>query len=408
MAQQYPILPIPAPASVLATGAYLKNRACLIHDTDARWSCLHGNLDEPGACLALDKSVDRLCKNASCTPAALAHDMHPDFYSSRLAATVADRLGVPAIPVQHHHAHIASTIAEQGIKDPVIGIALDGVGYGTDGKAWGGEVLWLGGEQSAHRWRRLAYLYPLFLPGGDRAVQEPWRLAAAVLHDSGRSHDIDKHFASHVGQQATDIVRRMLDQGLNCPTSTSAGRWFDAAAAALGLITRQSREGEAAVLLESCARQYLQQVPDFDVPWQSMDLRPVVASLIDIDTRNPSDVGRGAATFHLALVSALTHAATAAADKLSVHDVVLGGGCFVNQLLRVRLMNALQQAGLRVHLPDASLCGDNNLAIGQAWVAACTLHDAANRMHASTGTISTDQESAGIMNTDKTYTQEVC
>ena len=400
-------LPIPAPASVLATGAYLKNRACLVHDKQAQWSCLHGNLDDPVACVALDHSVDMLCNSAGVAPVALGHDMHPDFYSSRLAVTVATRLGVPAIPVQHHHAHIASTIAEQGIKDPVIGIALDGVGYGTDGKAWGGEVLWLDGGYSAHRWRRLAHLYPVYLPGGDRAVQEPWRLAAAVLHDSGRSHDIEMHFMPRVGRQATDIVRTMLDRGLNCPASTSAGRWFDAAAAALGLSTRQSREGEAAALLEDRAQQFLQHEPDFNVTWQSLDLRPVIASLIDIDTENSADVGRGAATFHLALVSALAHATISAAQVQSVHDVVFGGGCFVNKLLRDRLTGALRQAGLRVHVPDACLCGDTGLAIGQAWVAACTLHETAGKMHQTPGSLHTTQDSALNMNTDKTYTQEV-
>ena len=413
MFEQSPGLPISAPASVLATGAFLKNRACLIHDRQVYWSSLHGNLDEPEACIALDHSVDTLCHQAKIAPAALAHDMHPDFYSSRLAATVASRLGVPVIPVQHHHAHIASTIAEQGIKTPVIGIALDGVGYGTDGKAWGGEVLWVDGGHSVHRWRRLAHLHPIALPGGDKAVREPWRLAAAVLHDSGRSHDIDTRFAPRVGRQATDIVRSMLAQGIHCPTSSSAGRWFDAAAAALGLITQQAHEGEAAVLLERCAQQFLQQQPGFHVPWQSLDLRPIVASLFDIDSGSSISVARGAATFHLALTSALTHAAITAAQEHSVRDVILGGGCFVNQVLRERLTDALQQAGVRVHVPQASLCGDIHLAIGQAWVAACTLHETANKVYCSSGPISTSHEivhgmNFGTTNFRTTNTQEVC
>ncbi len=408
MFEQSLTLPVSASASVLATGAYLKNRACLIHDRQVHWSPLHGNLDEPEACVALDHSVDTLCNQARVAPVALAHDMHPDFYSSRLAATVASRLGVPVIPVQHHHAHIASTIAEQGIKTPVIGIALDGVGYGTDGKAWGGEVLWVDGGHLAHQWRRLAHLHPIVLPGGDKAVQEPWRLAAAVLYDLGRSNDIDTRFAPRVGQPATDIVRGMLEQGFRCPASSSAGRWFDAAAAALGLIAQQSHEGEAAVLLERCAQQFLQQQPDFHVPWQSLDLRPVVASLFDIDRGRSADVARGAATFHLALISALTHAAITAAQEQAVRDVILGGGCFVNQVLRERLTEALQQAGLRVHVPHASLCGDIGLAIGQAWVAACTLHETANKVYRSSGPMTTSHEAVHSMNSGTTNTQEIC
>lgn len=408
MSEQPLDLPISAPASVLATGAYLKNRACLIHGQHVLWSSLHGNLDEPDACVALDYSVDTLCNQAVVAPAALAHDMHPDFYSCRLAVTVASRLGVPAIPVQHHHAHIASTIAEQGIKTPVIGIALDGVGYGTDGKAWGGEVLWVDGGHSAHRWRRLAHLHPIALPGGDKAVQEPWRLAAAVLHDSGRSHDIGTRFAPRVGLQATNIVRDMLEREIHCPSSTSAGRWFDAAAAALGLSTRQSHEGEAAVLLEGCAQQFLQQQPDFHVPWQSLDLRPVVGSLFDIDQGISADVARGAATFHLALISALTHVAISSAQEQSVRDVILGGGCFVNQVLRERLTVALQQAGLRVHVPQASLCGDIGLAIGQAWIAACTLHETAHKVHGSSGLVPHRHTAEYKMNSGTTHTEEVC
>ena len=400
-------LPVSAPASVLATGAYLKNRACLIHDTQAHWSASHGNLGEAEACVALERSVDTLCNQAKVTPAALAHDMHPDFYSSRLAATVADRFGVPVIPVQHHHAHIASTIAEQGITAPVIGIALDGFGYGADGNAWGGEVLWVGGGCSTHRWCRLAHLHPILMPGGDRATQEPWRLAAAVLHDAGRSDDIDKYFAPRVGRQATHIVLSMLKRGLHCPSSSSAGRWFDAAAAALGLSTQQCLEGEAAALLECRAQHFLRQEPDFAVSWDSLNMGPVIVSLFDIDPDNGADVARGAATFHLALVSTLAHATITAAQEQSVQDVVLGGGCFVNQVLRERLTVALQQAGLRVHSPKASLCGDISLAIGQAWVAACTLHEKVHSVHRSSGSLSDSHEAATPMNSGTSNTQEI-
>lgn len=341
-----------------------------------QWSNLHGDLGEVAACVALDRSVDTLCHQAGTVPQALAHDLHPDFYSSRLAVRVASELGISAIPVQHHHAHVASLIAERGIARPVIGIALDGVGLGTDGTAWGGEILWVDGGRQAHHWRRLAHLQSLGMPGGDRAVREPWRLAAAVLHDIGQAAEIERRFAPITGGQAAGIVQRMLERNLNCPVSTSAGRWFDTAAAALGLCTNQSREGEAAEALERCAYQFLQQAPDFDIAWQSLDLRPLVASLFEIEPSDTAAVARGAASFHLALVNALAHVAISAAREQGLQDVVLGGGCFVNQVLRARLVNALQEAGLNVHLPAAALCGDTGIALGQAWVAACTLHEA--------------------------------
>lgn len=253
----------------------------------------------------------------------------------------------------------------------------------------GGELLWVDGGRMAHRWRRLAHLQPLRMPGGDRAVWEPWRLAAALLHDMGRGAEIEERFAPLVGQQAARIVMGMLDRTVNCPSTSSAGRWFDVAAAALGLCTQQCHEGEAAQILELRASRYLQQRPEFDEPYEpathagehafpatpghNLDLRPVVAPFLDIDRGDSSAIDRGAAVFHLALVHTLARAATIAARDQRIDDVVLGGGCLVNQILRQRLTVVLQQSGLRVHVPAESVCGDTALALGQAWVAACSL-----------------------------------
>lgn len=362
---------------MLGVGAWLKNRACLIDGGMAYWSPEHGNLSESTACLALDRSADSLIHLlAPDAPDALAHDLHPDFYSTRFAVGLAARLGVPAIPVQHHHAHIAAMVAARGITRPVIGIALDGVGHGTDGGAWGGELLWVDGWQRTHRWRRLAHLSPLYLPGGDQAVREPWRLGAALLFELGRHTDIDRFFSPVVGRQAVQVIICMLERRLNCPASTSAGRCFDAAAAALGLSNHQRREGEAAEILEIHAQRFLHAHPDFEVTWQSLDLQPLIASLFEIDRADAERVERGAASFHLALVDALAQAAMTAAAGESVQDVVLGGGCFINRILRERLADRLSRAGLCVHVPQSALCGDTGLALGQAWVAACTLREA--------------------------------
>lgn len=382
-------LPESTPARVLATGAFLKNRACLIDGERVLWSPMHGELDNPQACLALDHSVDQLCRQAVEMPVAIAHDLHPDFYSSGLATRTAIDLGVSSTAVQHHHAHIAATIAQCGLTCPVIGIALDGFGLGLDDSAWGGELLWVNGGRMAHQWRRLAHLQPLRMPGGDRAALEPWRLAAALLHKLGRGTVIEERFAPLVGRQATRIVLSMLEKSINCPSTSSAGRWFDLAAAALGLCTRQCHEGEAAKELELHAYRYLQQYPDINElvkltdnatqrtsqteSGHSLDLQYIVAPFLDIDKDDSSAVERAAAVFHVALVNMLARAATLAAFNQNIHDVVLGGGCLVNQILRRRLTEVLQDAGLRVHVPAESVCGDTALALGQAWVAACSL-----------------------------------
>lgn len=367
-------LPSPAPARALGCGAFLKNRVVRLDGTQARWSPLHGDLGTAEACTAMDRSLETLLA-AGAAPQALAHDLHPDFESTRAAIAHAGRLGVPAIGVQHHHAHIAAVIAEHGLARPVIGIALDGVGLGTDGTAWGGELLWVDGGVNAHRWERLAHLQPLVLPGGDAAAREPWRMAAAVLHALRRGERIESRFGPVVGTATAKGLHTMLERGLNCPPTTSAGRWFDAAAGALGLSVRQSDEAEAAIALERAAAQWFGDDRGFDLPWTSLDLRPVVGALFDIDRADVAQVARGAAAFHASLANGLAHVAIQAAQERGCRDVALGGGCFFNRILRERLTAALQRAGLAVHRPDAAGCGDAGLALGQAWVAACTLAD---------------------------------
>jgi len=353
---------------VLACGAWLKNSACLLQGDQVIWSPVHGDLGEPDNCLALEDSLERLLGHAEPRPRAIAHDLHPDFHSTRLAFDVAARLGVPALGVQHHHAHIAALQAEHGLQGPALGLALDGVGLGTDGNAWGGELLWV--DHGA--WRRLGALLPLPLPGGDIAAREPWRLVAAALHLLRRSEEIGPRLAPLVGAQPAATVARMLERQLNCPTSSGAGRWFDAAAGILGLSVRQAFEAEAAIALERCATDYLSQHPAPDVAglWQvrhdgRLDLLPLLARLFEL-----ADQGRaheGAALFHLTLAAALADWVAQQPTELSV---LLGGGCFANRLLSAQLSDLLSLQGRCVFGTQTVSCGDAGLALGQAWVAA--------------------------------------
>jgi hydrogenase maturation protein HypF len=371
-------LPRAAPRRVLAVGAWLKNAACRLDGTRALMSPLHGDLDDPAACAALQASAERLLALGPVD--AVAHDLHPDFHSTRLALALADRLGVPAIGVQHHHAHIAVVQAEQGITGPLVGLALDGVGLGTDDTPWGGELLWLRGAQ----WKRLGHLQPLALPGGDAAAREPWRLAAAVLHALGRGVDIPGRLGPAVGEGAATLVATMLARRLNCPESTSAGRWFDAAAALLGLSVRQAAEAEAAIALERLATQTITALPTLTQalaqtatpltgvePDGTLALLPLLECVAALgDAGQP---GEAAALFHVQLADALAAWAQQAALTHGALHVTLGGGCFFNRLLSARLLDTLGAMGLPVLRPQAVSCGDAGLALGQAWAAALRL-----------------------------------
>jgi hydrogenase maturation protein HypF len=353
---------------VLACGAWLKNTACLLQGDQVLWSPLHGDLGDPQSCLDLAASLDALLACAEVTPQAIAHDLHPDFYSSQLAVTLAEQLNVPAVAVQHHHAHIAALMAEHGLDGPVLGLALDGVGLGSDGAAWGGELLWV----ASNAWRRLGYLLPLPLPGGDVAAREPWRLVAAALHLLGREDEILSRLGPLVGQQSANTVAQMLARTLNCPPSSGAGRWFDAAAGILGISVRQQFEAEAAIALERLAAEYLaaHAEPAIDGLWQIrpdgvLDLLPLLTRLFEL-----ADGGRsaeGAALFHLTLAAALADWIERQSTTL---PVLLGGGCFANRLLSARLTQRLTAKGLAVFSAQAVSCGDAGLALGQAWVAA--------------------------------------
>ncbi|MBK1682023.1 carbamoyltransferase HypF [Rhodoferax fermentans] len=376
-------------ARVLACGAFLKNAACLL-DTAAApaaelWSANHGDLSDPQACLGLDASVQHLLTQATGPIDAVAHDLHPDFFSTQLALRLAHELGVSAVAVQHHHAHIAAVLAEHGVDHPVIGIALDGVGLGTDHTAWGGEVLLVEGA----RCERLGHLSPLALPGGDKAAQEPWRMAAALLHHGGMAEHIVPRLSPAVGDAAAHTIHTMLQRGLNCPQSTAAGRWFDAVAGLLGLSVRQEFEAQAAIALEQAATRHLQKfgaAPINPALWNItsdgvIDLRPLLLKrLLNVDTSNPDAVDDAALCFHHTLAAALCQHTVALAHIHQITHVALGGGCFFNRILKNAIVAQLKSAGLNVLQTRNLSCGDAGLALGQAWVAARSIWSIAPRL----------------------------
>ncbi len=345
--------------STLALGAYLKNTLCLTRDDRAYLSPHIGSLDNVATCRALEEAMTHLRDILRIVPERVAHDLHPDFPSSRLAATYAAERALPCIAVQHHHAHIAAVAAEHGLREPVLGLALDGVGLGADGGIWGGELLRVDGAN----FERLGHLRPLPLPGGDQAAREPWRLAAAVLHLLGRDEEIDRRF----GVKAT-IIRHMLEQRVNTPETSSAGRLFDAAAALLGVREANDYEGQAAMELEALAHRHGPGRPLAEgfLPRDDgvLDLLPLLAALAD-----GMEAGQGSACFHATLALALSEWLGWARDQSGLKLVALGGGCFLNRLLSAQLQTRLEATGWRVLTARQAPPNDGGLSLGQAWVA---------------------------------------
>lgn len=353
---------------VMALGAWFKNTLCCTSGAQAFVSRSAGDLATPEACVAHEQMARALLERMDEKPQAIACDLHPDFHSSRFAAQLAAELDVPLVAVQHHHAHIAAVCAEHGVTEPVLGLALDGVGLGTDGSAWGGELLRVAGTG----FERIGHLRPLPLPGGDKAAQEPWRMAAAVLHELGRGNEITQRFAD---EPAAATLVTMLQRNLNCPRSSGMGRAFDAAAGLLGLCRKMDFEAQAAIALEQAATRHIA-AHGWPEPladgWRigadgELDLLPLFAALADM-----ADAEYGAALFHATLVAALDELVQRAVRHSGIATVACGGGCFFNKLLSDGLREQFAAARIGMLLPRKLLPGDSAIALGQAWVAAHT------------------------------------
>ena len=351
--------------TVLACGAWLKSTLCLTQQDQAIVSPLIGDLDSPDAREQFERTVDRLCTTFSLPVEIVVHDLHPDFYSSQFAQAYAEHQQIPVLAVQHHHAHIAAVCAEHHLNHPVLGLALDGIGLGTDNTPWGGELLWIDGAKM----QRIGHLAPLALPGGDRAAREPWRMAAAVLAKLGRGNEIVQRFAK---QSAATTVATILDKNMNCPQTSSMGRLFDAAAGLLGICPVQIHEAQAAIQLQNLAEQHgptkgLAQGYQITAD-NVLDFTPLLVSLLDWADAKGS-ISEAAAFFHATLIEGLVTWINKAAYRYNIAHLALGGGCFHNLLLHDGLLQRFTTPALQVHSALRMQPDDSAIALGQAWVA---------------------------------------
>jgi hydrogenase maturation protein HypF len=355
--------------AVLAVGGELKNTVCLTKGKHAFLSQHVGDLENVESYSFFAEAVEHLERILEIQPETIAYDLHPDYFSTRWAL---EEKGVQLVGVQHHHAHIASCMAENHLDGRVLGFALDGTGYGTDGQVWGGEALVADYES----FERAAHLEYIPLPGGAAAIHEPWRMAVSYLaHHFGRDFlDLPIPFARQLDRQKTELLLQIIEHKVNSPLTSSCGRLFDAVAALIGIRLVVNYEAQAAIELEMAieaaddATAYpLALIPE-GKGWV-LGTGPLFEALL-ADLRNRVSPGAISRRFHNGLVEGFARLAERVRDQSGLNRVCLSGGSFQNVYLSERLEVRLRTAGFEVFTHSEVPAGDGGLSLGQAMVAA--------------------------------------
>ena len=373
-ARGYVPLGIPLPFDsppLLAVGGHLKNVFTLARGRFAYQSQHLGDLESPSGLHFFEESLAHLKRTFEIEPETVVHDLHPGYLSTTWAKDFAAQRNLPLIAAQHHHAHIAACMAENALDGPVIGLAFDGTGYGTDGRVWGGEVL-VARLGSFERFAHLAYAP---MPGGEAAIREPWRMAFGHLIAAGFSID-DAQELTGASDHEARLLTRMIDRGLNAPLTSSLGRLFDAVAAIV--LNRRSvdYEAQAAIELEGIAQSQLLLTDCGDYLPSLLDGEPVQivtaplwqAVVRDLRANVPPQII--AVRFHAAIARVFVQAAALAREKTSIHQVALSGGCLHNRRLARLLREGLEAQGFTVHRHRQVSPGDGGLSYGLAAIAA--------------------------------------
>ncbi|MBI5484266.1 MAG: carbamoyltransferase HypF [Deltaproteobacteria bacterium] len=355
---------------LLAVGAELKSSVCLARNDQAFLSQHIGDLQNDSSYDSFCQTIHHLSDILEIRPAQAACDLHPDYLSSRYA----EESGLPLLKVQHHHAHLASCMAENGLSGEVIGVIFDGTGYGPDGTVWGGEFL-VGGYDG---YSRAAHFRNTPLPGGDAAVREPWRMAVSYLYQAlgEAAFSTDHPAVRQLSDQERRVFVGMLSRGINSPMTSSCGRLFDAVSALLDLRHEVSYDGQAAIELEALAEtvecsgteSYRYRVVLHESGPAELDFSQMIMDILaDVDVGIPPAVI--AARFHVTLATAATDVCLIISGSSGLDRVILSGGAFQNRLLSEMVYNALTKNGLQVFTHRLVPPNDGGIALGQAAIA---------------------------------------
>jgi hydrogenase maturation protein HypF len=368
------LLPLACRRPALAVGGQLKCTFALGREHHAFLSHHVGDLDHLAALQAFERDLRLYEQLFAVRPELIVCDLHPDYASTRYAAARADRERLELLTVQHHHAHLASCLAEHGLQTPAIGVTLDGTGYGTDGAVWGGEFL----VGDYRQFRRAAHLRYVGMPGGEQAIREPWRMALAHLNDAQAECET---LTQRPAAVEVRIIRAMLQRRINSPLTSSAGRLFDAVAALAGLRDRVSYEGQAAMELEWLANEappsgaypfeIVEENAD-DAPTWIVDTRPLIRAVADEANRGTQKqiIAR---RFHTTMVEVIVAVCGKIRETTGLDAVALSGGVFLNVLLTCEVAARLASENFRVCRHRLVPPGDGGLSLGQLAIAAA--HD---------------------------------
>lgn len=360
-------LPTPLQEPTLAVGGHAKSTFALGVESTATLSHHLGDLDHARAFESLVHDIDHYERLFAIRPRRIVHDLHPDYASTQYARERAARQGLACVAVQHHHAHLASCLAENGLSGPAIGVTFDGTGYGDDGTAWGGEFL-VGDCRAV---RRAAHLEEVRMPGATQAIREPWRMALAHLRAAGEPLDLLRH---RIDSDPFEVVNQLLDRESNAPRTTSMGRLFDAVASLLSLRDRVCHEGQAAAELEALAESSSEEKDyPFDLVKKGetwiVSPRPLIHSLVKT-WREGIAPKNAARRFHNTVARMIVETCVRLREETSLGRVALSGGVFMNALLLAEATRRLRALGFEVLRQRRVPCNDGGLSLGQLAIAA--------------------------------------
>ncbi len=347
---------------IFAAGAELVNSFCLGKGNQAILSQHIGDLKNFETMTFYRETVERFGSLFRLEPELVACDLHPDYLSTRYAR----ELGLPTVAIQHHHAHIASVMAEHGVTEPVIGVSFDGTGLGDDQQIWGSEFL----VCDLSGYKRLAHLQYIPMPGGDMATQEPWRMAVSYLHGIyGRELlDMDLPFMRKLNLVTVEQVLQAIEKNINCPLTSGAGRLFDAVAALLDLCSRSSFHAEAPMRLENLVNPRIQEAYSYD-DGAEISMAPAFRAMVD-EVMRGEDVGLISTKFHNTIAAIIVNRVTKISHESGIRTVALSGGTFQNRYLSSRVESDLADLQFRVLVPRQLPANDGGIALGQLVIAA--------------------------------------